>query len=67
MEDGLYRLIFSATAQCASSFASICKPRPVALSGLVINPQNSCLLFEINAAISGLATGDDDATSTFKI
>jgi hypothetical protein len=37
------------------------------LSGLVINPQNSCLLFEINAAISGLATGDDDATSTFKI
>jgi hypothetical protein len=24
-------------------------------------------LFEINAAISGLATGDDDAISTFKI
>jgi hypothetical protein len=24
-------------------------------------------LFEINAAISGLATGDDEAISTFKI
>jgi hypothetical protein len=67
MEDGLYRLIFSATAQCASSFASICKPRPVALSGLVINPQNSCLSLDFNAVISGLATGDDDAISTFKI
>jgi hypothetical protein len=42
-------------------------PRPVALSGLVINPPNSCLLLAINAVMSGLATGDDEATNNFKV
>jgi len=64
---GFKTLIPFDTPQDASSFGTMFIPRPVALSGFVIKPINSCSLLLESKEISGFETYEDEAITTFNL